>query len=178
MGIAFEHVKQTLQTIPVHIIDMDDSEQPPDATESTAKTTEATQQTSSTTTKKKRKRRTPKPHVLSQLTLRDPPWSYIRLQHLTSSIQPPDLDAVTAHLHLTAVLSQFLGLHGTAIPFDILKLEGQDVWIRLPHEDSSALIAAVGGWVSTNGEGWRVRGSSSWDASALGKDAGQDLFDD
>ena len=157
---------------------MDDSELLPHAAEAITKAETATQQTISTSTKKKRKKRAPKPHVLSQLTLRDPPWSYIRLQHLTSSTQTPSLDAVTAHLHLTAALSQFLGLHGTAIPFDILKFEGQDVWIRLPHEDSSALIAAVGGWVSANGEGWQVKGSSSWDANALGKDGGQDLFGD
>ena len=157
---------------------MDNSEYLPDATGITTRTTQPTQQTSIATTKKKRKKRTPKPHILSQITLRDPPWSYIRLQHLTSSAQPSDLDAVTAHLHLTAALSQFLGLHGTAIPFDILKLEGQDVWIRLPHDDSSAVIAAVGGWVSASGEGWRVKGLSSWDASAQFKDSGQDLFDD
>jgi ribonuclease P/MRP protein subunit POP8 len=157
---------------------MDDSEQLPDATQTTTKAGIATQQTSSTKTTKKRKKRTPKPHVLSQLTLRDPPWSYIRLQHVASSNQSHDLDAVTAHLHLTAALSQFLGLHGTAIPFDILKVEGQDVWIRLPNEDSSALIAAVGGWISANGEGWRVKGLSSWDANALGRDGGQDLFGD
>lgn len=131
-----------------------------------------------TSTKKKRKR-APKPHVLSQFTIRNPPWAYVHLQHLTSSSgNGPDLDPVTAHLHLTAALSQFLGLHGTAIPFDILKLEEQDVWIRLPAEDRSALVGAVGGWVSGNGEGWRVDGWSSWNASAMGRNSGQDLFAD
>jgi ribonuclease P/MRP protein subunit POP8 len=157
---------------------MEDSEILPDATVASTKPPEPTQQSSTTSKKKKRKKRTPKPHILSQLTLSDAPWIYIRLQHLTSSTQPSDLDAVTAHLHLTTALSQFLGLHGAAIPFDILKLDGQDVWIRLPHEDSSAVFAAVGGWVSANGEGWRVKCSSSWDASALSKDSGQELFDD
>ena len=159
-------------------LEMDDSEILSDASNANTKPSKTTQQSQTTANKKRRKKRTPKPHILSQLTLRNPPWSYIRLQYLTSSIQTPKLDAVTAHLHLTAALSQFLGLHGAAIPFDILKLEGQDAWIRLPHEDSSAVIAAVGGWVSANGEGWRVKGSSSWDASALSKDSGQDLFDD
>lgn len=156
---------------------MADPEILPDATEPAAKSEEPTQ-TSTTSNKKKRKKRPSKPHVLSQVTLQQPPWSYIRLQHLTSSTNPGDLDAVTAHLHLTAALTQFLGLHGAAIPFDILKLEGQDVWIRLQHEDSSSLIAAAGGWVSTKGEGWRVKGSRSWDANALGKDYGRDTFAD
>jgi ribonuclease P/MRP protein subunit POP8 len=157
---------------------MDDAEHLPDATEATAQIAETTQESSTTLNKKKRKKRIPKPHILTQITLRNPPWAYIRLQHLTSSGKPPDLDIVTAHLHLTAALTQFLGLHGQAIPFDILKLEGQDVWIRLQHEDCSALIAAVGGWVNGNGEGWRVKGSSSWDANAIGKDGGKDLFAD
>ncbi len=157
---------------------MEDSENLPDGAETTAKTTETTQQSSTTSNKKKRKNRTPKPHILTQITLRNPPWAYIRLQHLTSSSKPPDLDAVTAHLHLTAALTQFLGLHGQAIQFDVLKLEGQDVWIRIQHEDCSTLIAAVGGWVNGAGEGWRVKGSSSWDANAVGKEGGQDLFAD
>lgn len=157
---------------------MDDSRQSLDITETTTQTIETAQQNAAPSSRKKRKKRAPKPHILTQLTLRDPPWSYIHLQRLASSTQPPDLDAVTAHLHLTAALTQFLGLHGAAISFDVLKLEGQDVWIRLPREDSSALIAAVGGWISANGEGWRIKGSSSWDANALGKDSGQDLFGD
>lgn len=169
--------KRVFRSLSTRGLKMEDPKHLPDASETTTKPTQPTQQTSTTSNKKKRKKRTPKPHILNQLTLRQPPWSYIRLQHLTSSPQPPDLDAVTAHLHLNAALSQFLGLHGAAIPFDILKFEGRDVWIRLPHEDSSALIAAVGGWVSTSGEGWRVKGSSSWDAAALGRDSGQDLFD-
>ena len=152
-------------------------EQLPDDTETTAITAPATQQSNSTTSKRKRKHQH-KPHILNQITIRNPQWAYIHLQHLTSKSSPPDLDAVTAHLHLTTALSQFLGLHGAAIPFDILKLNEQDVWIRLPAEDHSALKAAVGGWVSAGGEGWRVKGCSSWDASAIGRDAGQDLFMD
>ncbi len=129
--------------------------------------------------KKKRKKRHSKPHVLFQTTLRNPQWSYIHLQHLTSSTDAlADLDAVTAHMHLTAALTQFLGLHGSAIAFDILKLETQDVWIRLAAEDQSALVAAAGGWVSGNGEGWRVKGWSLWDAGVVGMDRGQDLFTD
>lgn len=60
---------------------------------------------------------------------------------------------------------------------DVLKLEGSDVWIRVPAEDRSALVAAVGGWIGRAGEGWRVKGCSSWSAGAEGgKDGGRDLF--
>lgn len=158
---------------------MDNPGQLPDATKTTATTAPTAQPASSASSKKKRKKRTPKPHVLSQFTIRNPPWAYIHLERTTSSTTAvPALDAVTAQLNLTSALSQFLGLHGAAIPFDILKLECQDVWIRLPAEDQSALVAAVGGWISKGGEGWRVKGWSSWNANAVGRDNGQDLFTD
>ncbi|KAK0253592.1 hypothetical protein B0A54_16978 [Friedmanniomyces endolithicus] len=159
----------------------------PDITVTTAVTERTTQPSTTTTTgpnkkTKKKRKRAPKTHILSQSTLRNPPWSYIHLQHLTAHSPATTttalLDAVTAHLQITAALTQFLGLHGAAIPIDILKTEGAEVWIRVPAEDHSAVLAAVGGWVSGKGEGWRVKGFSSWDAGARARDSGQDLFDD
>ncbi|KAK4962422.1 hypothetical protein LTR10_000048 [Elasticomyces elasticus] len=152
----------------------------PDATEQTEVTEPTTQASTTASAKKKRKRkRTPKNQVLSQLTISDPPWSYLHLQHLISTgPATTNLDAVTAHLQITAALTQFLGLHGAAIPIDILKTECAEVWIRIPAQDHSTLLVAVGGWVSGKGEGWRVKGSSSWDARAMASDAGQDLFND
>lgn len=131
------------------------------------------------TSKEKRRKRPAKNLTVAQFTLREPEWAYIHLQHL-SRTRPQDtaLDEVTAHLHLTAALSQFLGLHGRAVPLDVLKLAGEDVWVRVPNGDRAAVVAAAGGWVSRDGEAWRVKGWSSWDASASGRDAGQDLFAD
>jgi ribonuclease P/MRP protein subunit POP8 len=60
---------------------------------------------------------------------------------------------------------------------DVLKLEGSEVWIRVPVEDRSAVVAAVGGWVGRGGEGWKVVGWSSWSAGAeSGKAGGRELF--
>lgn len=132
---------------------------------------------SSDPTKKKRKR-TAKVHTLSQFTIKAPTWAYVQLQHLAAAGSKFELDAVTAHLHIVAALSQFLGLHGAAISFDILKTEGTTVWVRVPADDRQAFLAAVGGWVSGKGEGWRVKGTSSWDARAMARDSGQDLFTD
>ncbi|KAK5107660.1 hypothetical protein LTR62_000941 [Meristemomyces frigidus] len=131
---------------------------------------------------KKRKHK-PKPHILTQTTLRNPPWSYIHLQQQIPNIANnpttnQNIDALTAHLHLTAALTQFLGLHGAAVPIDILRTEGAQIWIRVPAADQTAVVVAVGGWVSSKGEGWRVLESSSWDAGARGRGGGQDLFDD
>ncbi|KXT17385.1 hypothetical protein AC579_3858 [Pseudocercospora musae] len=122
---------------------------------------------------------TAKNSSLSEFSIRNPDWVYIRLQHLSAPGRPKQaLDDVTAQLHITGALSSFLGLHGTAIPIDILKLEHQDVWIRVPAEDRAALIAAVGGWTNSSHDGWRVKGWSHWSVAACGqKDFGQDLFD-
>ena len=143
-------------------------------------TTQPPQTTTSTTStkKKKRKKRPTKPHILSQFTIRKAPWSYIHLQRLTSSSTAPALDGMTVQLYLASALTQFLGLHGAAIAFDILRIADQDVWIRLAAEDRGSLVAAAGGWVSSNGDGWRVKGWSSWDAGVMNEGGGQDLFAD
>lgn len=113
--------------------------------------------------------------TVTQFTIRNPQWSYLQLSLITNS---PDyrLDALTTHLHLRAALSQFLGLHGTAIPIDILKLSGNDVYIRVPRDDSSAVVIAVGGWVGKAGEGWRVKNFGSWGAGLHSSTTGADLF--
>jgi ribonuclease P/MRP protein subunit POP8 len=119
----------------------------------------------------------PNPSPL-EVTIKKPTWAYIHLQHLVPpSEKGQPLDAVTAQLHLSAGLRTFLGLHGTAIPVDFLKIENQQIWIRVPAEDCQAVIAAAGGWSDSRGHGWRARGWSFWSASVVGRDAGQDLFD-
>ncbi|KAG6993803.1 hypothetical protein G7Y79_00050g085400 [Physcia stellaris] len=112
------------------------------------------------------------------LTISPLPFTYIHLTLLSSSAPNPSypppspLDELTAHKYLTSALQQFLGLTGTAIPIDILKVDERDVWIRVPREDGSAVVAAVGNWVGKGeaesggrGEGavsWRVRGRGEW----------------
>ncbi|KAF2772253.1 hypothetical protein EJ03DRAFT_348640 [Teratosphaeria nubilosa] len=160
----------------------------PSITENTALTAPTTQPTPSspttttTTTAKtakphKRKRKPKSSPISTTMTLHAPQWCYIHLRHLSSATSTsPDLDLVTSHLHLLQPLSRFLGLHGSSTPLDILKLDGTDVWIRIPAEDREVLVAAVGGWVGAKGEGWRVMGSSSWDVRAQGREEARDLF--
>ncbi|KAJ5586353.1 hypothetical protein N7450_006140 [Penicillium hetheringtonii] len=110
-------------------------------------------------------------------TSRNPPWTYLKLQ--LSSPQP--LDALSARTYLSSALSQLLGLAGTAIPIDILKIENKDTanaeqnqsysnisnnydcaWVRVPREDSAAVVAALSSWIGGSGTGsgssvaWRV----------------------
>ncbi|EAS30519.3 ribonuclease P/MRP protein subunit POP8 [Coccidioides immitis RS] len=129
---------------------------------------------------------------------RKPEWAYIHLELVTQppSSNPEPLDLLTAKTYLTSALSQFLGLSGTAIPFDILKLQAESLpvgaasarrktrntlWIRVPHGDAAALIAAVSSWVGgSSGDGgssvaWKIRAKGSWLGALVGG-TGRELF--
>lgn len=154
---------------------------------------------------------TPKP---IQFTTRNPPWTYIHLQlyatvsltitlldHHTNNSRihqqtpfpqtnPTPLDAVTARTYLTSALSQFLGLTGSSIPIDILKIASEqphtqeEIWIRVPRDDASAVVAALSSWVggksgaSGSGGGsvaWRVCAKGNF-LGAVGAGSGGGLF--
>ncbi|KAJ5182718.1 hypothetical protein N7492_000334 [Penicillium capsulatum] len=136
-----------------------------------------------------------------QFTSRNPPWTYLKLQLIpqpdVSSSQP--LDALSARTHLSSALSQFLGLMGTAISIDILKIEhGSDnsssessgvkstrsydtVWIRVPRDDGAAVVAALSSWIGGSGSGsganvaWRVCAKGNYLGALVGG-SGKDLF--
>ncbi|KAI9721433.1 MAG: hypothetical protein M1812_002195 [Candelaria pacifica] len=121
----------------------------------------------------------------ASVTVRNPPWAYIRLELITTPPSTTTLDAITARTHLTSALQQLFGLTGIAIPVDILKTDRNEVWIRVPREDSGTIVAAVGGWVSTARTrdegaeqiGWKVKGASDWLANLVAGN-GSDLFED
>lgn len=69
------------------------------------------------------------------------------------------LDLLTARTYLTSALSQHLGLVGTSIPVDFLKLDldhdhhqrNRDyIWIRVPRDDATALATALSSWVGNS----------------------------
>ncbi|RJE20017.1 hypothetical protein PHISCL_07646 [Aspergillus sclerotialis] len=115
-------------------------------------------------------------------TITNPSHSRINQPNTTTA-----LDDLTARTFLTSALSQFLGLTGTAIPIDILKIsEGQPqnqntVWIRVPREDASAVVAALSSWVGgskASGGGnaaWRICAKGNF-LGALVAGSGADLF--
>lgn len=122
---------------------------------------------------------TPSPHAPSQtrtLTIRHPPHTYLHLTLFPSSSSHPNTtdttpDILTLRTHLTTALQQFLGLSGTAIPIDILKIEGSECWIRVPREDAGMVVGALGGGVG----GWRVVGRGEWLGVVAGG-GGEGLF--
>lgn len=93
-----------------------------------------------------------------------------------SSSSAPTVDVLTARTYLTSALQQFLGMTGTAIPIDFLKVEGMDVWIRVPREDGAIVVSAVTGWIGSEGTAWRIRGKGEWLGGLVAGD-GRDLFE-
>lgn len=122
-------------------------------------------------------------HEHKAITISAPPFSYIHLELQASSLKKSQLDDLTAKSYITSALTQFLGIHGSAISIDILKTEGKDVWIRVMREDASAAVAALGGWLRGRGNadeqlGWRVKGRGNWLGGLVGEGDVEGIWDD
>lgn len=104
--------------------------------------------------------------------LRRPPYTYLHLSPVSDrsdnfnnarQSQSTPLDAITLLTHLQSALNQSFGLTGTAIPIDVLLIENQDAWIRVPYDDGSNVTAALTQWSSpTSGIALRVLGRGEW----------------
>lgn len=109
-----------------------------------------------------------KGHEIKTATIRAPPFSYIHVGLIDSSSSTTKtvLDDLTVKSYITAALTQFLGLTGSAISVDILKVEERECWIRVPREDLSPVVAALGGWIGGHEQeeqmGWIVKGKGNW----------------
>ena len=111
---------------------------------------------------------TKQPSITSP-TLRNPSNTYLHLSLITTTTSQPPLDTVTILSYLRSALSQYLGLHGTAIPIDVLKVDDEDAYIRMPYDDGSAVVAAVSQWQSRDGKvALRVKGRSAWLGGLIG----------
>ncbi|KAI9374929.1 hypothetical protein BJX61DRAFT_226835 [Aspergillus egyptiacus] len=133
-------------------------------------------------------------------TARNPQWTYLKLQMIhqpntSSTILSAPIDPLTTRTHLTSALSQFLGLTGTSIPIDILKVSPETpqshptektIWIRVPRQDAPAVVAALSSWVgggdqtdtetgTVSSVAWRICAKGNF-LSALAKGNGADLF--
>lgn len=113
-------------------------------------------------------------------TIRHLPWTYFHLSlispEITSQCTDAEVDILTARTYLTSALQQFLGITGTAIPVDFLKVEGRNIWIRVPRDDSAVIVSALSGWIGRESVAWRIKGKSEWLGSLVAGD-GSDLFE-
>jgi len=118
---------------------------------------------------------------VNPILIRKPPWGYAHLQLIMSPHSTDAIDILTFRTHLTSALSRFLGLTGSAIPIDILKVEANEIWIRVPREDLSSVVAAVGGWVGVGIDGvmemgWRVKSTGIWLSTLIGGESAQSIW--
>jgi ribonuclease P/MRP protein subunit POP8 len=104
--------------------------------------------------------------VLTSKTITTPPFSYICLELVSDTAARIKLDEITVRTYITSALTQFLGLTGSAMSVDILKVQGKESWIRVPREDLSPVVAAMGGWFGKSeaegSVGWKVKASGNW----------------
>ncbi|KAH8598011.1 hypothetical protein B0O99DRAFT_480537, partial [Bisporella sp. PMI_857] len=127
-----------------------------------------------------KKQNTQKGYEIISKTLKTPPFSYACLELVTDpSADDTVLDEITVRSHVISALTQFLGLTGAAISIDILKVEGKETWIRVPREDLSPFLAAVGGWVGGDGTvGWKVKANGNWLSSLVGNSGLEKIWND
>ncbi|KAL7931231.1 hypothetical protein V8C35DRAFT_310742 [Trichoderma chlorosporum] len=127
------------------------------------------------------KPRLQKSHELLTCTIKSPPFSYVHLELLTN---PPDaaveLDNLQVKSYCTAALRQFLGITGTAISLDVLKVDGSECWIRVPREDLGSFAAALTAWKGTGDEGveclLRIKQCSDWLGTMVGSHGQERLW--
>jgi ribonuclease P/MRP protein subunit POP8 len=125
--------------------------------------------------KKRRPRR--KPLVVQTTTLRWPQWTYFHLSVFSIASDPTTVDIITVRQYLSSATTRFLGLIGSTIPVDILKLAGNDLWVRVPRDSSVAFHEAVSAWIGSKQVRFVVKGKSDWLAS-LACESAEDLFRD
>ncbi|KAL2852934.1 hypothetical protein BJY01DRAFT_83057 [Aspergillus pseudoustus] len=139
--------------------------------------------------------------TITTFTLRNPPWTYLKLQLIQQPPATPSipLDPLTAHKYLSSALSQFLGQMGTSIPIDIVRVSPEasqlqsqhtspstdkTIWIRVPRQDAHAVVTAVSSWIgeagsdtadTEGGVAWKVCAKGNF-LGALVRGDGRDLF--
>ncbi|RVX69396.1 hypothetical protein B0A52_06992 [Exophiala mesophila] len=111
-----------------------------------------------------------------QFTLRQPPYTYFHLslrRLALTSLQPQEsVDEITARTYLSSALQQYLGLTGTAISIDILKVQDCNVWIRVPQDDEVGVTASLSQWVGTKDLTWKIEQKGTWLGGVTGRGTG------
>jgi ribonuclease P/MRP protein subunit POP8 len=116
-----------------------------------------------------------KSQVLHTSTLPRPSFAYLHLSLLSSSPTPTTQqpDNLQIRSYLTMALRQFLGDTGAGIPVDILKVQGDECWVRVPSGDLGAVSGAITAFPGVSKEGeltlLGVKGAGDWLGALVGR---------
>ncbi|EKJ72261.1 hypothetical protein NXS19_012552 [Fusarium pseudograminearum] len=124
-----------------------------------------------------------KSHDILTCTIKEPPFSYAHLELVTdvpSSSSSVTLDDLSLKSYCTTALRQFLGTTGAAVSIDILKVENNHAWVRIPRPDLGSFAAAITAWRGTSDNGEQVslqlRQCSDWLGAMVGADGQNRLW--
>lgn len=124
-----------------------------------------------------------KSHDILTCTIKEPPFSYAHLELVTdvpSSSSSVALDDLSLKSYCTTALRQFLGTTGVAISIDILKVENNHAWVRIPRLDLGSFAAAITAWRGTSDNGEQIslqlRQCSDWLGAMVGADGQSRLW--
>lgn len=118
------------------------------------------------------KSKSSKSHGIYTTTLKSPQFAYAHLEIISATSDTIlSLDELTVRQYLTSALKQFLGITGTAMPIDILKVSGREAWVRLPRQDLGTFAAAMTAWVGTGSSisGFRICAAGDWLGALVGR---------
>lgn len=109
-----------------------------------------------------------KSHDIYTTTIKTPPYAYVHLELITR--QELDFDELLLRQYLTSALRQYLGLTGMGISVDILKVSGQECWVRVPRQDLGAFSSALTAWIgSKSASGFRICAAGNWLGALVGQ---------
>ena len=98
----------------------------------------------------------------------------MQVQFPLSSNLPPH-DVLTAKQRISAALTRFLGVLGSAIQVDILHLDGNDLWVRVPKDSGNAFHEAISSWSESGTMKYVIKGRDDWLVKLMQYNA-EDLF--
>jgi hypothetical protein len=82
---------------------------------------------------------------------------------------------LTAKQRINSALSKFLGVLGSSMRVDILQIDGQSLWVRVPRDCGNAFHEALSSWGADSTK-YIVKGRDDWLVKLLAYSP-EDLFE-